>query len=479
MLPRTRFAPSPTGLLHVGGVRTALFNRLFTKHSGGVFVLRVEDTDASRSNREYEKAIMRDLAWLGLEWDEGPDKEGPFGPYRQSERLNIHLDYSKKLLNDGSAYYCYCSRERLEELKASRLKSGLPPRYDGRCRNGKPKGVPGNAAAIRFKVPDGKIEFEDMVHGRISFEGAGMGDFMIIGSDNVATYNFAAAIDDSLMKITHVIRGDDHLSNTPRQIIILKALGLESPFYAHLPLVLSKDKTPLSKRDAALSVAALRENGYLKEAILNSVARLGWSPRLRRGTHAEHGSETPVKDLLTLNEMEILFNASSLSKSPSIFDEESLKKHNRDAIAFASPESLCASIAPEFEDMPGEKLTRAIVLAKNGAETTIEIITRIRAVLKNPAFDESVCLLLGEERSKKILKTLATEVLKTKKIDEASWKTVLEGLKKTGEKGKALFMPIRAALTGSIEGMEIENIARILGRDEILKRIKDGENACP
>lgn len=473
MLPRTRFAPSPTGLLHVGGVRTALFNRLFTKHSGGVFVLRVEDTDTSRSSREYEKAIMRDLAWLGLEWDEGPDKEGPFGPYRQSERLNIHLDYSKKLLNDGSAYYCYCSRERLEELKASRLKKSLPPRYDGRCRNGKPEGDTGNAAAIRFKVPDGKIEFEDMVHGRLSFEGAGMGDFMIIGSDNVATYNFAAAIDDSLMKITHVIRGDDHLSNTPRQIMILKALGLEPPFYGHLPLVLSKDKTPLSKRDAALSVAALRENGYLKEAILNSVARLGWSPGL-------HGVKTaPVKDLLTLNEMEILFNASSLSKSPSIFDEESLKKYNRDAIAFASPESLYALIAPEFKDMPEEKLTHAISLAKNGAETTIEITARIKAILKKPAFDENVCLLLGEERSKKILATLATEVLKTENMDEASWKTVLEGLKKTGEKGKALFMPIRAALTGSTEGMEIENIARILGRDEILKRIKDGEHACP
>ena len=470
MLPRARFAPSPTGLLHVGGVRTALFNRLFARHSGGVFVLRVEDTDALRSSREYEKAIMRDLAWLGLEWDEGPDKEGPFGPYRQSERLNIHLDYSKKLLNDGSAYYCYCSKERLEELKAERLKKGLPPRYDGRCRDGKPEG---GAAAIRFKVPDGKIEFDDMVHGRLSFEGAGMGDFMIIGSDNVATYNFAAAIDDSLMKITHVIRGDDHLSNTPRQIIVLKALGLEPPFYAHLPLVLSKDRTPLSKRDAALSIAALKENGYLKEAILNSVARLGWSPGLR-------GVKTaPVKDLLTLNEMEILFNASSLSKSPSIFDEESLKKYNRDAIAFASPENLYALIAPEFKDMPEEKLVHAIALAKNGAETTLEIATRIKAILKKPAWNENVCLLLKEERSKKILATLAVEVMKSENMDEASWKAVLEGLKKTGEKGKALFMPIRAALTGSTEGMEIENIARILGRDEILKRIKDGENACP
>ncbi|MEK7880362.1 MAG: glutamate--tRNA ligase family protein, partial [Deltaproteobacteria bacterium] len=348
----------------------------------------------------------------------------------------------------------------------------LPPRYDGRCRDGKPEGVPSNAAAIRFKVPDGKIEFEDMVHRRLSFEGAGMGDFIIIGSDNVATYNFAAAIDDSLMNITHVIRGDDHLSNTPRQIAVLNALGLEPPFYGHIPLVLSKDKTPLSKRDAALSVAALRENGYLKEAVLNSVARLGWSPGLRR-------VETPVNDLLTLNEMEILFNASALSKSPSIFDEESLKKYNRDAIAFASPESLYGLIAPEFKDMPREKLVYAIALAKNGAETTIEIGTRIKAVLKKPAWNESVCLLLSEERSKKILKTLAIEVLKTEKIDEASWKTVLAGLKKTDEKGKALFMPIRAALTGSIEGMEIENIARILGRDEILKRIKDGENACP
>ncbi|MFZ3071984.1 MAG: glutamate--tRNA ligase, partial [Thermodesulfobacteriota bacterium] len=279
---RTRFAPSPTGLLHVGGARTALFNRLFAKNEGGVFILRIEDTDTSRSSKKYEEALMQDLSWLGLEWDEGPDKGGPFGPYRQSERLDIHLDYSRKLLNEGKAYLCYCSKERLEELKASRLKKGLPPRYDKRCRNGRPEGVPAGAgAAIRFKASGDKIEFEDMVHGRLSFEGAGMGDFIIIGSDNVAAYNFAAAIDDSLMRITHVIRGDDHLSNTPRQIMILNALGFAPPSYGHIPLVLSKDKTPLSKRDAKTSIAALRESGYLKEAVLNSAARLGWSPRLR------------------------------------------------------------------------------------------------------------------------------------------------------------------------------------------------------
>ncbi|MFQ5735480.1 MAG: glutamate--tRNA ligase [Thermodesulfobacteriota bacterium] len=271
---RTRFAPSPTGHLHIGNVRTALFNWLFARHFNGEFVLRMEDTDTARSDAAFEDSIIEDLSWLGLEWDEGPGgprggwggwgagSNGPHGPYRQSERLAIYDRHAAALLDKGLAYRCYCSKERLEALKAEQMKKGSPPRYDNRCRSLSPSEIPAGAAPlIRFMVRGRSVRFKDGVHGRMAFDTSAMGDFVIIGSDGVASYNFAVVVDDSEMGITHVLRGDDHLSNTPRQILLFEALGRTVPHYHHLPLVLSPSRSPLGKRDRGLPCAGSGRGG--------------------------------------------------------------------------------------------------------------------------------------------------------------------------------------------------------------------------
>src|SRR5687767_8743162 len=271
---RVRFAPSPTGQLHVGNARTALFNWLIAHGKDGTFILRIEDTDAERSTRESEAGILEDLRWLGLDWDEGPDVGGLHGPYRQSERLHLYASYANELLAGGHAYYCFCSPQKLEEDRKSMLDAGLPPRYAGTCRNLAPEEARkrvdgGEKAVVRFRVPQSTdVNFDDLVRGDVTFNTDVIGDPVLLRSDGRPAYNFAVVIDDALMEITHVIRGEDHISNTPRQLLLNQALGFSAPQFAHLALVMGPDHTPLSKRHGATSVAEFRARGYLPEALV-------------------------------------------------------------------------------------------------------------------------------------------------------------------------------------------------------------------
>ena len=280
---RVRFAPSPTGYVHVGNARTALFNWLFARHHGGVYVLRIEDTDAERSKPEYERQLMDDLRWFGLDWDEGPDKGGPFGPYRQSERSAIYAEYAEKLIAKGDAYYCFCSAEQLEAERQEELKAGRQPRYSGRCRKLAAEEVlrrrgAGERAAVRLKIVESSFFWHDRVHGPTTISSDVVGDPILVRSEGLPAYNYAVVIDDHLMEVTHVIRGDDHISNTPRQLALYRALGWEPPEFAHLSTILGADRTRLSKRHGATSMESFREIGVLPEALRNYLALLGWSP---------------------------------------------------------------------------------------------------------------------------------------------------------------------------------------------------------
>lgn len=447
---RTRFAPSPTGYLHIGNARTALFSWLFARHHNGKFVLRIEDTDTARSTKAFEDSILEDLRWLGIDWDEGP--------YRQSEQFAIYKEQAESLLAQGKAYYCYCTHERLEEVRKKQAKAGLPPRYDGRCRtlakNDRPKDV---KPVVRFLVPERHVIFEDKVHKKLSFDSKGFGDFIIIGSDGIATYNFAVVIDDALMNITHVIRGDDHLSNTPRQILLLEALGFPIPAYAHTPLILGHDKTPLSKRHGATSVKELREAGFLPEAIVNLLCHLGFSPG---------------KEFLTQSEAIEIFSLEKLSKSPAIFDMEKLKMFNRKYIENTDIEKLISLAEPYLTDAMRESAMRdAIDAAKGEAITLKDIPDILLPFFEEPCLDEEAKKALSEPHVALVLKSLFEEI---EKVDDmvAAYKEIMAQVKqKTGETGKRLFMPVRAALTGRVRGIELEKVFELLGKKEILERI--------
>ncbi|MDI6602855.1 MAG: glutamate--tRNA ligase [Patescibacteria group bacterium] len=280
---RTRFAPAPTGVLHIGGARTALFNYLFAKKNEGVFILRIEDTDIERSGQEYEKDIMESLKWLGIEWDEGPDVGGDYGPYRQSERLNIYAKYLEKLLAEDKAYYCFCSEEELEAQRQYQLSIGEAPHYSGKCANLSKEEVQrlreaGKSAVIRFRVPSKKVRFNDLIRGKLEFDTSLMGDIVIAKDLTIPLYNFACVVDDFEMKISQVIRGEEHISNTPKQILLQEALNFPSPQYVHLPMILGPDRTKLSKRYEAVGISEYKKEGYLPEALVNFMAFLGWNP---------------------------------------------------------------------------------------------------------------------------------------------------------------------------------------------------------
>src|SRR4030043_2424054 len=279
---RVRFAPAPTGLLHIGNARTALFNFLFAKRNQGKFVLRIEDTDLGRSTDISIDRIIEDLKWLGIFGEEGPDQDGSVGPYRQSQRVSIYREFADRLSQEGKSYKCFCSEERLEKLRKEQLAKGRMPRYDGRCRSLSAEEISkmessGLQAVLRFHVGGGSILFEDLIHGKMNFDPAGMGDFIIVRSDGMAAYNFACVIDDHMMHISHVIRGEDHLSNTPRQILLYQSLSWQSPLFAHHPLILGSDRSPLSKRHGATAVSQYRDEGFLPEALQNYLLLLGWA----------------------------------------------------------------------------------------------------------------------------------------------------------------------------------------------------------
>src|SRR4030066_1980634 len=338
---RVRFAPAPTGLLHIGNARTALFNYIFAKSYGGIFILRIEDTDLERSTETSIDHILEDLKWLGIRWEEGPDQGGPEGPYRQSQRLSLYRGYADQLLKEGRAYKCFCSPERLESLRKEQLSRGMMPKYDGRCRSLSEGEISkmeseGLRPVLRFRVDKGMVVFEDLIHGRMNFDLDGIGDFIIVRSDGRAAYNFACVIDDHSMHVSLVIRGDDHLSNTPRQILVYRALGWEPPVFAHHPLILGPDRSPLSKRHGATAVSQYREEGFLPEALLNYLVLLGWT--------SPSGEE-----ILSMEEIVEAFSLSGLSRNAPIHSRKKLEWINSQYIRKTDKDRLTRLLLPYFE----------------------------------------------------------------------------------------------------------------------------------
>lgn len=459
---RVRFAPSPTGYIHVGNARTALFNWLFARQKDGVFVLRVEDTDIERSREEYEQNLIQDLRWLGLDWDEGPDVGGNFGPYRQSERLELYHKYARELLDRGQAYYCFCTAEELEKQRQAALAEGRMPVYSGRCRNisleeARRRLAAGEEGAIRLKVPEeGLLQFEDLVRGQVEFDLKLIGDPIIVRSNGMPAYNFAVVIDDALMKITHVIRGEDHVSNTPRQILLYRALGLEVPVFAHLSMVMGKDNTRLSKRHGATSVDQFRRDGILAEALCNYLSFLGWSP--------PEGQE-----VLSLKELVRLFDLSRVSRSAAIFDYEKLFWLNRQHIKLLLPEKKLELALPYLQESglagreldPNQRnwLTRAVEILIEGVDKFSELPQKFSLLFDfDPGkMEEEAREIIQTESARKVL---AAFIQKTTGLKEFNYEIFArlagEIRKDTGIKGKDLFHPLRVVLTARASGLELD-----------------------
>jgi glutamyl-tRNA synthetase/nondiscriminating glutamyl-tRNA synthetase len=479
---RVRFAPSPTGYVHVGNARTALFNWLFARHHGGAFVLRIEDTDVERSKEEYERQLLADLGWFGLDWDEGPDKPGPHGPYRQSERKEIYRQYATQLIDAGHAYFCFCSAEQLESERQAALKAGQQPRYSGRCRT-RPreeaarKVAAGEPAAIRLRISEGEFNWNDLVHGPTSFSSEVIGDWILVRSDGNPAYNYAVVIDDHLMEISHVIRGDDHISNTPRQLALYQALGWTPPEFAHLSTILGPDRARLSKRHGATSLKEFKDRGILPEALRNYLALLGWSPA------------DGVTELMTGEQLIAQFSLDHITKSPAVFDLEKLKWMNRHYMKQAVTASVTAdavlkSPLARLAELSVPFFVQAGYLSEPGDEATLKWIAGVlEAVLKNldqldqaPAaarliFEYDAASVAGGEETRHVVEDAAArEVLKAfvpkmLALDGTTYERFREVTKavqkETGKKGKDLFHPIRVALTGAASGPELEKLIPI------------------
>lgn len=453
---RTRFAPSPTGFLHIGGARTALFNWLFARHAGGKFVLRIEDTDQTRSTDESTKAILDAMAWLGLDCDEGP--------YFQAQRVELHREMVKKLIDEGKAYYCTCTAEELEAKRKAALAAGKKPKYDGTCRDKNLKKTAGSV--VRFRGAETGITIvEDLIKGNITFNNDELDDLIIERGDGYPTYNFAVVIDDALMNITHVIRGDDHVNNTPRQILLYQALGFAVPRFAHVPMILGSDKARLSKRHGATSVMAYKEMGFLPEALVNYLVRLGWA----------HGDQ----EIFSLTELIDLFSLDSVGKSPAVFNPEKLLWLNAHYIKEAKTERLAEDMKPfwpkDAQNADYEFVKKVIADMQPRAKTLIEMST-----LADFYFAE--CIDYANEAGQKFLLPEVAHHLKdiAEKLPALAdySKTGIENfLKAFGEerniKLKIIAQPLRVALTGKTVSPGIDEVMVTLGKNRVIKRIND------
>jgi nondiscriminating glutamyl-tRNA synthetase len=466
---RVRFAPSPTGQLHVGNARTALFNWLLARGHDGTFILRIEDTDAERSTKASEESILEDLRWLGLEWDEGPDAGGAGGPYRQSERLHLYTSYANELLAGGHAYHCFCAPQKLEDDRRKDLAAGRPPKYHGTCRDISPEEArrrldAGERAVVRFRVPEHiDVSFQDLVRGEVTFSTDVIGDPVLVRSDGRPAYNFAVVVDDALMEITHVIRGEDHISNTPRQVLLYRALGFGPPRFAHLSLVLGPDHTPLSKRHGATSVAEFRERGYLPEALVNYLALIGWSPRTGGGGTADDA------ELMPMDELARRFALEDVGHSAGVFDPEKLAWMNRHYMKMASPGRMAAESARFFQvrgflkrktDIAMAYIESILPMAVGSVDRLEEVPDRLAflfaydapAALQRPAVAE----VLHEPGAREVIAALP-EAIDGPLMDRDAFRAMANRVKeKTGQKGKTLFHPIRVALTGEGGGPELD-----------------------
>jgi nondiscriminating glutamyl-tRNA synthetase len=466
---RLRFAPSPTGHLHVGNARTALFNWLLARGRGGTLVLRIEDTDTERSTRESERSILEDLKWLGLDWDEGPDVGGSMGPYRQTERMDRYDEVLKEWLATGVAYRCFCTAELLETERKAALAQGLPPKYSGRCRELPKEEAARRAtaepAAVRFRVPVGRdVTFADIVRGDVTFSSEVIGDPVIVRSDGRPAYNFAVVVDDVQMAITHVIRGEDHISNTPRQVLMYEALGAAPPTFAHLSLVLGPDHAPLSKRHGATSVAEFRDRGYLPEALVNYLALLGWSP----GENEE---------ILPAAEMARRFSLEKVGHSAAVFDTAKLSWVNRHYMKEADPGRVTALAIPFFvragyltaaNGVTSEFVQSLLPLAIGSTDRIEEIPERV-AVVFDWDVVRAATLVRAEADGARAVEAFSEAIQNRGPLDRESFRAAAARAREaTGLKGKALFHPLRVALTAADSGPELDLVVPAIDRGAAL-----------
>jgi glutamyl-tRNA synthetase len=473
MAPRVRFAPSPTGYLHIGGARTALYNYLYAKATGGTFVVRIEDTDLERSSKEYEQLQMQDLKWLGLEYDEGPDKPGSCGPYRQSERLDIYKKYAEQLVSEGKAYYCFCSDEELTRKKELAMAENRDPHYDGTCRDipleqAKERLANGEPAVIRFKVPKKAYRLNDHVRGEVNFPENMVGDFVIMRSNGMPVYNFCCVIDDWLMEISHVIRGEDHLNNTLRQLMIYEALGAKTPEFAHVSLLVGKDRQKLSKRHGATSVTMYREQSYLPNAMVNYLTLLGWS-------HPEE------KELFDLAELKELFALDRFSKSPAVFDLEKFRFINGHHLRQMSDEEILGELEPllqnsEFAKQSREWKLEFISLFKESVHFFSEYQTALSEIFSSKIEkDEALEEILSWETTPAIKEFLQKKLAAVKDFVTAeqfsTWQSEIKQELKI--KGKPLFMGMRGVLTGKNHGRDLKRLIPLTPVAVLLERIEN------
>lgn len=477
---RVRFAPSPTGHLHIGGARTALFNFLFARHQGGTFILRIEDTDRERSTLEAVRHIIDGLRWLRLDWDEGPEVGGDYGPYSQLERLPIYQKYAQKLIESGKAYYCYCTPEELAERREQMLKKGIPPKYDGRCRFLSEKEEKkfineGRSRVVRFATPDkGETVFKDLIKGKVEFVNSLLDDFVMLKSDGIPTYNFAAVVDDHLMKITHVIRGDDHISNTPRQILVYKALGFDDiPQFAHLPMILGPDGTRLSKRHGATAVVDYKEFGYLPDALINYLALLGWAAG-------------DTQEVFSLDELIEKFSLERVGKSSAIFSPEKLEWMNGEYIRKTDIETLANRVVPFLqrkgylpEQVTEEQLeyVRKVVTLEQERLKTLADITQLAGfffVDKVMYDEEAVNRILKEEHIHDLLEKLKVKLAELSPFSAKKVEGLMRGVaEELGLKTSLVFHPLRVAVSGRMVGPGLFDMVEVLGKARVLKRIDD------
>ncbi len=468
---RVRFAPSPTGHLHVGNARTALFNWLLARGQHGTFILRIEDTDVERSTRESEQAILDDLRWMGLQWDEGVEVGGQHGPYRQTERLGTYAEHTRKLIDSGHAYYCFCSPETLEAHRKAQLAAGLPPKYAGTCRNiardeAAARKATGESPVVRMRVPENRdVTFNDVVRGPVTFHTDVIGDPVLVRSDGIPAYNFAVVIDDALMEVTHVIRGEDHISNTPRQILLYEAFGWTPPLFAHLSLVMGPDHAPLSKRHGATSVKEFRDKGYLPEALVNYLALIGWSP----GQNEE---------LLPSAVLARRFKLESVAHSAGVFDEDKLAWANRHYLKLLEPDRL-TELGMPYLKAAGQIMGTLSLSARGWLDVTLpgmassidrltQLPDRLETVFKfsaAAAFAHAAAEL-REPNASAVVRALAEDLASAPRLlDKDTFRAAAGRVKDaTGQKGKALFHPIRVALTGAGEGPELDLLVPAIDR---------------
>jgi glutamyl-tRNA synthetase len=467
---RVRFAPAPSGSLHVGGARTALFNWAYARHFHGAFVLRVEDTDASRATEESMRGLMDVLGWLGLTWDEGPDAGGRFAPYRQSQRYELYRAAAESLVRAGRAYRCYCTPEELDQRRKAALAAGRPPGYDGRCRllgdvdRAKYEGE-GRPHAMRFWVRDGQTSFHDLVRGDVAFTNSDIADFVIVRSDGSPTYLLANAHDDSAMEITHVIRGEDLLSATPRQLMLYDALGVHTPpKFAHVPLIVGGDRHPLSKRHGHTAVEHYRAEGYLPEAMVNYLALLGWS-------FGDGTTERFTRDQLVEH-----FSLEAVTKNPAAFDVQKLTALNGEYIRGLPLDDLVARLKPFIEaDVDGALLRRVVPLVQERIATLAEAGPMLRFFFSEPIVDEAAAAKFLNADFIEPLERYIESLSRLEVWDHAAVESAMRSIQEElGLKKKTAFMPVRVAVTGSLVSPPLFESLEILGREVSLARIRAG-----